>query len=113
MKKRIEMFLLVGAVAVILSGCATIGRPVGQESVRIPDMRPPVCFHALPLESLFGIKDITGISVSLPADWIARQGFSKIGSQTIMRTTFPAVACPEFGHFPDQPVFLLWHIQKG
>jgi hypothetical protein len=99
MKKRIQMFLLVGVVAVILSGCATIKQPIGQLNVQVTDMRPPVCYHALPLESFFRIKDIVAVEIKLPADWIARQGFSKIGSQVIRRTTFPAAIGGQWGWF--------------
>jgi hypothetical protein len=90
---------VIVVVAVIFSGCATIRQPMGQASVRIPDMRPPVCYNSLPLESLFHVKDIVGIGVSLPADWIARQGFSKIGSQVIQRTTFPVAINGRWGWF--------------
>lgn len=97
--KRKQIFLLVGVVAIILSGCATIKQPIGQANVQVTDMRPPVCYNSIPLESFFRVKDIVAVKVVLPVDWVARQGFSKIGNRVIRRTTFPAAIGGRWGWF--------------
>lgn len=99
MKSKILLIVLFASVAGLISGCATTRQPLGQEHIRMPDMRPPVCFHSLPLESLFGLKEIAGVRLELPAAWIAQQGFSKIGNQVIPRTTFPAAINGHWGWF--------------
>jgi hypothetical protein len=101
--KRKQIFLLVGVVAIILSGCATIKQPIGQANVQVTDMRPPVCYHAVPLENLFGITVIAAIKVSLPVDWVVHQGFSKIGNQIVPRITFPVAINGRWGWFIRDP----------